>query len=110
MEEEKKKIRTAVYCRVSTMSDLQDGSFEVQMEHLKRRVEQAPELILAGEYGDRGKSGRSLRERPEFLKMLQDCKAGRIDLILTKSISRFSRNLLEALSEDCADSMASSCS
>ncbi|MBO5199354.1 MAG: recombinase family protein [Lachnospiraceae bacterium] len=87
----------AVYCRVSTASDLQDGSFEVQKEYYKKKIQSDPTLILADVYGDQGKSGRSIKARTEFQRMMQDCEEGRIDLILTKSISRFSRNLAECV-------------
>ena len=82
--------RVAVYSRVSTASDLQDGSFEVQKEYYKKKIQSDPTLILADVFGDQGKSGRSIKARTEFQRMMQDCEEGRIVLILTKSISRFS--------------------
>lgn len=89
--------RTAVYCRVSTRSDMQDGSFEVQKEYLLRYVGERRDMELAGVYGDRGKSGRTAKDRPEFCRMLKDCEAGKIDLVVTKSVSRFARNMAECI-------------
>ena len=89
--------RVAVYCRVSTEMELQEGSFELQMRHYRALVEADPRMELAGLYGDRGKSGRSVAARPEFRRMLADCEAGRVDVIFTKSISRFARNLCECI-------------
>lgn len=89
-------IRAAIYCRVSTAMDTQDGSFETQLRHFTG-LTQREGLTLAGVYGDQGKSGRSALGRPEFLRMLADCERGKIDLILTKSVSRFARNLLECV-------------
>ena len=101
MEKKEQKsacLRTAAYCRVSTQSDLQDGSFETQREYYLRYIEEQPSMILAGLYADHGKSGRSIANRPAFQQMLQDCRDGKIDLILTKSISRFARNMAECIS------------
>ena len=97
MEEQAMKIPTAAYCRVSTTSDLQDGSYEVQMDHYKKLIESKPELELVGIYGDHGKSGRSMQTRPQLKKLIRDCEAGRIKLIYTKSISRFARNMMECV-------------
>jgi DNA invertase Pin-like site-specific DNA recombinase len=69
----------------------------MQMEYYRRYIEERPDLILAGLYGDHGKSGRSMKERPELNRLLGDCREGKIDLILTKSVSRFARNLPECL-------------
>lgn len=89
--------RVAVYCRVSTTNDLQDGSFEMQASYYTSLVNSSPGMVLVGIYGDHGKSGRSIMGRPEFQRMLSDCEAGKIDLILTKSVSRFARNLMECV-------------
>ena len=92
-----KQKRVAVYCRVSTMDEMQSGSFEMQRDAFLRRIEADGGLVLAGVYGDRGRSGRSVQARPEFRRMLLDCEAGRIDLIMTKSVSRFARNLADCV-------------
>ncbi len=91
------KKRTAIYCRVSILSDMQDGSFEVQREYYLHYVAMHPEMELVDVYGDHGKSGRTVRGRPEFCRMIRDCESGKIDLILTKSISRFARNMSECI-------------
>lgn len=96
MEEQKLK-RTAAYCRVSTKRDLQDGSFETQCDYYRRRIEAEKDLQLAGIYGDHGKSGRSIKGRTEFNRLLKDCEDGKIDMIFTKSISRFARNMSECI-------------
>lgn len=91
------KKRTAAYCRVSTTSDTQDGSFETQCEYYEKLIREDPGMEFAGVYGDHGKSGRSMRGRKELNRLIADCEAGRIDLVLTKSISRFARNMLECV-------------
>ena len=92
--------RTAAYCRVSTASDMQDGSFETQVEYYRARITEDPQLELVEVYGDHGKSGTEMRKRPEFMRMLKDCEDGKIDLILTKSVSRFARNM-----KDCVETV-----
>lgn len=92
--------RAAVYCRVSTGSDLQEGSFEIQRDAYLKMIGESGEMILAGVYGDQGKSGRSMDGRTAFQQMLHDCETGKIDVILTKSISRFARNMA-----DCVDTV-----
>ena len=94
---EEKKLRTAAYCRVSTASDTQDGSFEVQCEYYEKLIKNDPGMEFVGVYGDHGKSGRSMRGRKELNRLIKDCEAGKIDLVLTKSISRFARNMLECV-------------
>ena len=94
---EKKKLRVAAYCRVSTTSDTQDGSFEVQCEYYEKLIRSDPNMEFVGVYGDHGKSGRAMRGRKELNRLIKDCEAGKIDLVLTKSISRFARNMLECV-------------
>lgn len=94
---EEKRLRTAAYCRVSTTSDTQDGSFEVQCEYFEKIIKSDPGMEFVGVYGDHGKSGRSMRGRKELNRLIKDCEAGKIDLVLTKSISRFARNLQECV-------------
>lgn len=96
--EEGRRLRAAAYCRVSTRSDLQDGSFEIQMEYYRKYIESREEMQLVGLYGDHGKSGRSMTKREELNRLLNDCREGKIDLVLTKSVSRFARNLSECIS------------
>lgn len=91
------RLRAAAYCRVSTLQEEQNGSYETQVRYWQKKIELDPELELAGIYGDRI-SGGSMWKRVEFLQMLQDARDGKIDIIYTKSISRFARNMAECLS------------
>lgn len=95
--EETHKKRVAAYCRVSTMSDNQEGSYEIQRAVYTRKITEEPEWTLAGIYADRGISGTQASRRPQFLKLIEDCEAGKIDIVICKSISRFSRNTLDAV-------------
>lgn len=90
-----KKLRVAAYCRVSTSQEAQQNSYQVQKTYYLEMIESNPDWILADIFADQGISGTSVK-RPEFQRMIQWCKKGKIDLILTKSISRFARN-----TEDC---------
>ena len=94
---QKKTLRVAAYCRVSTDDEGQESSFEVQQSFFHRLIEENPDWTLVKIYADQGISGTSLRKRVEFNQMLQDCRDGKIDLILTKSISRFARNTVDCL-------------
>ena len=89
--------RVAVYCRVSTLLDVQDSSFETQRDAYIQMIDSRNDLVLAGVYGDHGKSGTSIKRRSEFQRMLRDCEDGKIDIVMTKSISRFARNLRDCL-------------
>lgn len=92
------KLRVCGYCRVSTESDHQQGSFELQVQDQERVIRQNPAWEFAGIYADEGISATSVDKRKEFLRMIEDCKAGKIDLIITKSVSRFARNLVDCIS------------
>lgn len=94
---EHKKLRACAYCRVSTANDTQDGSFEVQCAYYESLIGADPGMELVGVYGDHGKSGRKMYDRTELNRMIQDCEAGNIDVILTKSISRFARNMADCI-------------
>jgi len=89
------KIKTAAYCRVSTDKEEQDGSYELQEQYFTDLINADPTMELVGIYGDRGKSGLKISGRPGLQRLLDDCGAGKINLILTKSISRFARNMAE---------------
>ena len=89
-------LRVAAYCRVSTEHDVQDGSIEAQELHYDRVIFEHPDWENAGIYSDRC-SGLSMNGRSEFLKMMQMCESDKIDLVLTKSISRFGRNTVDML-------------
>lgn len=95
--EARPKLRVAAYCRVSTDSDEQASSYEVQVEHYTQFIQKNPEWELAGIFADDGISGTNTKKREEFNRMIEECMAGRIDMIITKSISRFARNTLDCL-------------
>ena len=91
------KKKTAAYCRVSTLNDSQDGSFEIQCGYYEKLIQSDPTMEFAGVYGDRGKSGRSIQGREELNRLIHDCEAGRVERILTKSIGRFARSMSECV-------------
>ena len=91
------RIRVAAYCRVSTDKDAQADSLENQMETFRYRLMLHSDWELVNIYADEGLSGTSAKHRPMFLKMIEDCKNGKIDYIITKSISRFARNTLDCV-------------
>ena len=91
------KIRVAAYCRVSTDMEEQLHSFENQVDYYTKYIEKNPDYEMVEVYGDEGISGTSLKKRDEFKRMIEDCKAGKIDLVITKSISRFARNTQDCL-------------
>ena len=94
---EVKKIRVAAYCRVSTDTEEQATSYQTQIEHYEEIISKNPEWIFAGIYADDGISATSTKNREEFNKMIQACMDGKIDMIITKSISRFARNTVDCL-------------
>ena len=96
-KEDKPKLRVAAYCRVSTDSDEQAGSYEIQVAHYTDYISRNPEWELAGIYADDGISGTNTKKRERFNEMIDDCEAGKIDKVITKSISRFARNTLDCL-------------
>lgn len=93
--EKTQKIRVAAYCRVSTLMEEQELSYESQCAYYKQLIDSSKDMELVGIYGDQGFSGLHASKRPEFLRLIQDCKDGKVDLIMVKSISRFSRNAIE---------------
>ncbi len=96
-ETEKKKLRVCAYCRVSTDEDTQASSYELQVQNYTRMIRENPEWEFAGIFADEGISGTSVLHREHFLEMIEKCKAGEIDLIITKQVSRFARNVLDSL-------------
>lgn len=94
---EKPKLKVAAYCRVSTDSDEQAGSYEVQVQHYTDYIGRNKEWELAGIYADDGISGTNTKKREGFIKMIEDCMVGKIDMVITKSISRFARNTIDCL-------------
>ena len=89
--------RVAVYVRVSTDSVKQTSSYELQKNYYEEFVTRHPNWQLIGIYADEGISGTSLAHRDAFNRMIADCKAGKIDMIITKSVSRFARNIVDCI-------------
>lgn len=96
-KQEVKKLRVAAYCRVSTDNEEQASSYEAQIEHYTEFINKNPEWELVNVYADDGISATSTKGREQFNAMIEDCKAGKIDMIFTKSISRFARNTVDCL-------------
>ena len=92
-----KKLRVCAYCRVSTMHEEQQSSFDAQVRHYSAMIENNPEWLFAGIYADEGISGKSKKNRLEFLRMVRDAENHKIDLVITKSISRFARNTTDCI-------------
>lgn len=95
--EEAQKLRVAAYCRVSTQEEEQLGSFEMQVHHYRQKIQNNPAWELVEIYQDEGISGTSVNKRIGFQKMIADAVGGKIDLILTKGINRFGRNIVDIL-------------
>ena len=95
--QEVKRLRVAAYCRVSTDNEEQASSYESQIQHYTEYINSKPEWEMVRVYADEGISATSTKGREEFNAMIEDCKKGLIDMILTKSISRFARNTVDCL-------------
>lgn len=91
------KLRVCAYCRVSSGSEEQQASYETQVDYYTQYIKTRPEWDFAGVYADSGISGTGRIKRMGFNRMVKDCEAGKIDLIITKSISRFARNTADCL-------------
>ena len=98
LEEQVKRLRVAAYVRVSSDSEDQLNSFSVQMEHYTGLIKDNAEWNFAGIYADEGITGMAADKRESFQRLLKDCRAGKIDRILVKSISRFARNSADTIS------------
>jgi Site-specific recombinases, DNA invertase Pin homologs len=96
-KEKIKKLRVAAYCRVSTETEEQNLSYEVQVAHYTEYIKKNTEWEFAGIFADDGISGTNTKKREEFNRMIEECMEGNIDLVITKSISRFARNTLDCL-------------
>lgn len=92
-----KKLRVGVYARVSTDDPRQTSSYELQKNHYEDVVNRHENWILVKIYADEGISGTSLQHRDAFLEMIADCKAGKLDLIITKTVARFARNVIDCI-------------
>ena len=89
--------RVGVYVRVSTDDPRQTSSFELQRNHYTDLIDRYPNWHLYRIYADEGISGTSLKHRKSFIKMIEDCKQHKLDLIVTKSVSRFARNIYDCI-------------
>lgn len=96
-KERHKQKRVAAYCRVSTDKEEQVTSYTNQMKVYTEMINTNKEWVFAGLYADEGISGTKADKRPQFKKMIDDCYKGKIDYIITKSVSRFARNTVECL-------------
>ena len=94
---EQRKVRVAAYCRVSTDGDEQLNSFASQKAYYKEKIESNPEWTLVDLYADEAITGTKVDVRVGFQKMINDAYDGKIDIIMTKSISRFARNTVDTL-------------
>ena len=94
---ETQKLRVAAYCRVSSDSSDQMNSFAAQMNYYTTLISGKANWTLVDLYADAGISGTSAKKRPDFQRLLSDCRKGRIDKVLVKSISRFARNTMDCL-------------
>lgn len=92
-----KKLRVAAYCRVSTDMDAQLESLEAQKSYYENYIGSRADWVLVGIYYDEGITGTKKDKRPDLLRMMEDCEAGKIGFVLTKSVSRFSRNTADCL-------------
>jgi len=92
-----KKVRVAAYCRVSTELEEQESSYEAQVEYYTRKIQETDNWKMAGIYADDGKSATNTKKRDDFNAMIKDALDGKIDMILTKSVSRFARNTVDSL-------------
>ena len=90
-------LRVAAYARVSTEQESQSNSFQAQKDYYEKLIATTPGWIYAGIYADRGISGTSTDHREGFQAMMDDCRAGKVDRIITKSVSRFARNTVDSL-------------
>ena len=97
-EDKERKIRVAAYCRVSTNSEDQQNSLITQMRYYENFLSESETERLVSVYADEGITGTRMDKREEFQRMLKDCRRGKIDRIIVKSISRFARNTKDCLS------------
>ena len=92
-----KRMKVAAYCRISTELEQQESSYEAQVEYYTNKIEENPNWKNAGIYADDGKSATNTKKRDNFNAMIGDALDGKIEMILTKSVSRFARNTVDAL-------------
>lgn len=97
VRQQMKALRVAAYCRVSTLQEQQETSYEAQVNYYTEKIKSNLNWKLAGIYADDGKSATSTKKRSNFQALIDDCLAGKIDMVITKSISRFARNTVDSL-------------
>ncbi|EOS66247.1 recombinase family protein [Oscillibacter sp. 1-3] len=91
------RLRVAVYCRVSPDGGDLSNTLEAQREHYTQEIQAHPEWKLAGIFADKGLTGADMKRRPGFNRMMSACKRGSVDVILTRSVTRFDRCLYDVL-------------
>lgn len=94
---DKKKLRVAAYCRVSTELEEQQASFTAQKDFYERTLSANKDYNFIGIYADEGVSGTGIKKREGFLRMMEDCRNQIVDMVITKSVSRFGRNTVDCL-------------
>ena len=92
-----RQLRVAAYCRVSTKEEDQANSYEVQKEYYTDKIMSNPVWTMAGIFADKGITGTSVKKREDFMRMIRHCRQRKIDVVLTKSVSRFARNTVDCL-------------
>ncbi len=97
IRQSERRLRVAAYCRVSTDQEEQESSYEAQIGYYTEKINSNFEWQMAGIFADEGITGTQAKKRPEFLKMIRLCRQRKIDVILTKSLSRFARNTVDSL-------------
>ncbi len=98
LREQTAKLRVCAYCRVSTDTEEQLNSFDAQVKHYTTYIKSNPAWEFVGIYADEGISATNTKKRVEFNRMIEHCLEGKIDMVITKSISRFARNTVDCLS------------
>ena len=93
-----RKLRVAAYCRVSTELEQQQSSYDIQIEYYTRYIMQNPNWIFAGVFADDGRSATNTFRRDDFNQLMDQCLKGKVDMVITKSISRFARNTVDCIS------------
>lgn len=91
------RLRVAAYCRVSTDEEDQLKSYNSMVKYYTELIQNSKEWIFAGVYADKAITGTNANKREEFQHLIQDCMAGKIDMVIAKSLSRFARNTLDTL-------------
>lgn len=95
--EEHPRLRVAAYCRVSTEQEQQQNSYEAQVTYYTQYIQNNPNWEFAGIFADDGKTGTNTEHRDDFQRLLEECRKGNIDLIITKSVARFARNTVDSI-------------